>query len=77
MAEKKFEEALSKLENIVSKLEGEDLSLEDSLKAFEQGVRLARFCTQRLDAAEKKIQILLRDAEGNEKLEPFDLDETR
>jgi len=73
MAEKKFEEALSKLEHIVQKLEGEELSLEDSLKGFEDGIRLARFCNKKLNEAEKKIEILLRDDQGNERIEPFDL----
>ncbi len=77
MAEKKFEDALSKLEAIVEKLEGGDLSLEESLKAFEEGIRLARFCSQKLQEAEKKIEILLRDAEGKEKIEPFDPDQSR
>jgi exodeoxyribonuclease VII small subunit len=73
MAEKKFEESLSKLESLVEKLEGEDLTLEDSLKAFEQGIRLARFCTKKLNEAEQKIEILLKDSDGNEQTKPFDL----
>ncbi len=72
MAEKSFEESLAKLEAIVEKLEGEELSLEASLKAFEEGVRLTRFCNKKLTEAEKKIEILLKDAEGNEKVEPFE-----
>ncbi len=75
MAEKKFEEALLKLEDIVEKLEGEELSLEESLKGFEEGIRLVRFCNKKLNEAERKIEILLHDAEGNEKIEPFDLTE--
>ena len=73
MAEKKFEEALLKLEDIVEKLEGEELSLEESLKGFEEGIRLVRFCNKKLNEAERKIEILLHDAQGNEKIEPFDL----
>ncbi len=72
MAEKKFEDALSRLENIVEKLEGDDLSLEESLKAFEEGIRLFRLCNKKLNEAEKKVEILLRDTGGNEKIEPFD-----
>jgi len=76
MKEQKFEDALRKLEGIVEKLEGQDLSLEESLKSFEEGVRLTRFCHGKLDEAEKKIEILTRDDEGNEKLEPFAPDST-
>jgi exodeoxyribonuclease VII small subunit len=76
MAEKKFEESLSRLETIVEKLEGEGLSLEESLKVFEEGVRLIKFCSKKLNEAEKKVEILLRDGEENEKVKPFELDET-
>jgi exodeoxyribonuclease VII small subunit len=72
MAEKSFEESLGKLEAIVEKLEGEELSLEASLKAFEEGVRLTRFCNKKLAEAEKKIEILLKDADGNERVAPFE-----
>lgn len=75
MAEKKFEVSLAKLETIVEKLEGEDLPLEGSLKAFEEGIRLAKTCSKILNEAEKKIQVLLRDTEGNDKIESFDLNE--
>lgn len=76
MAEMKFEEALSRLESIVERLEGADLSLEDSLKSFEEGIRLTRFCSKKLNEAEKKIEILLRDSEGKEKTEAFDLQDS-
>jgi exodeoxyribonuclease VII small subunit len=74
MKEKRFEDALQKLEEIVEKMEGEELSLDDSLKAFEEGVRLTRFCHQKLNEAQKKIEILLKDSEGKERTEPFDLE---
>jgi exodeoxyribonuclease VII small subunit len=61
MAEKKFEKALEKLEEIVKKMEEGDLSLEESLKAFEDGIKLSRFCADRLDEAERKVNILLRE----------------
>lgn len=69
---KKFEDALSRLEEIVHKLEGGDLTLEDSLKAFEEGIKLSRLCSQKLEAAQKKIEALLRDQQGNLVKEPFD-----
>ena len=72
MAKEKFEEALNKLEKIVSKLEKGDIPLEESLKLFEEGVRLSRFCNQKLDEAEKRVEILLKDKEGMIKPQPFD-----
>ena len=71
MAKEKFEDALSKLEKIVSKLEEEEISLEESLKFFEEGVRLSRFCNQKLDEVEKKVEILLKDKEGGLRTEPL------
>ena len=66
MAKKKekFEEALQKLEAIVSKMEEGDLPLEEALKAFEEGVRLAQFCTGKLDEAERKVEKLIRNQSG-------------
>ena len=71
MPKEKFEDALSKLEKIVGKLEEGDISLEESLKLFEEGIRLSRLCNQKLDEAERKVQILVKDREGNMKAEPF------
>ena len=59
-----FESQLSALEKIVRELERGDLPLEDSLKLFEEGVRLSRECQERLNQAERKIETLLRDADG-------------
>lgn len=72
MAEPNFEEALKKLEALVERLEAGELSLEESLKAFEEGVRLARFLTNKLAEAEKKVEILLKDDEGVLKPRPFE-----
>jgi exodeoxyribonuclease VII small subunit len=61
-----FETALSRLSDIVERLEGGELPLEESLKLFEEGVRLARTAEARLDAAEKRVEELLSiDADGN------------
>ena len=75
MAEQKFEEAFRKLESIVKKLEDGNLSLEESLKAFEEGVRLSRFCSKKLDEAEKKVEILLKDSNGRLVPKPFSVEE--
>jgi exodeoxyribonuclease VII small subunit len=72
MAKEKFEEALNKLEKIVSKLEKGDIPLEESLKLFEEGIRLSRLCNQKLDEAEQRVEILLKDKEGVLKAQPFE-----
>ncbi|MGB9885883.1 MAG: exodeoxyribonuclease VII small subunit [Moorellales bacterium] len=59
-----FEEALRRLEAIVKRLESGDLSLEEALAGFEEGVSLVRFCRQRLTAAEQRLQLLLEQADG-------------
>ena len=67
-----FESSLAALEKIVRDLERGDLPLEESLKLFEQGVRLSRECQERLNQAERRIQVLLRDGEGRPVVTPFD-----
>ncbi len=64
MAAEKFETALKKLEEVVRKLEGGELSLEDSLKAFEEGVKQAAFCAGKLNEAEKRVEMLLKRKDG-------------
>ena len=71
MSEMKFEQALKKVEEIVAKLEGGDLSLEDNLKMYEEGVQLIRFCNEKLSEAEKKIEILSKDRDGKLVAKPF------
>jgi exodeoxyribonuclease VII small subunit len=62
--DKNFESALEELEQVVEQLESGELSLEDSLSAFEKGVGLVRFCNQKLSEVEKKIELLVKDKEG-------------
>ena len=70
MAREKFEEALGRLEELVRKMEAGDMTLEESLKAFEEGTRLARFCAKKLDEAERRVDLLLR--QGDERVtRPF------
>ena len=71
----KFEDALSKLEEIVKKLESGELSLEESLVAFEEGIRLSRICSKQLDEAEKKIEILTKAEDGQLLIENFNFRE--
>lgn len=72
MATDKFEASLKKLEEIVIRLETGSLSLEDSLKAFEEGVKHSAFCSSRLEDAERRVEILLKQKDGSLKREPFD-----
>lgn len=72
MAVEKFETALKKLEDVVRRLEDGELSLEESLKAFEEGVKYAAFCTKKLDEAEKKVELLLKQKNGSFIKEEFD-----
>ena len=73
IAELPFEEALSRLEQIVDRLEQGDLALEESLAVFEEGVRLSGRCAGELDAAERRIEVLTREG-GAWLARPFDAD---
>jgi len=59
-----FEDALKKLEKIVEKLEHGNLPLEEAMEAFTEGVQLVKYCNQKLDEAENKVQMLLKDEQG-------------
>jgi len=69
---KKFEAALEELEQVVEQLESGDLSLEDSLAAFEKGVGLVKFCNQKLTEVEKRVELLVKDKDGKLQLKPFE-----
>jgi exodeoxyribonuclease VII small subunit len=69
---KKFEVALEDLEQVVEQLESGELSLEDSLAAFEKGVGLVKYCNQKLNEVEKKVELLVTDKEGKLQLKPFE-----
>jgi exodeoxyribonuclease VII small subunit len=71
MAKMTFEESMKQLEKIVEDLESGDLSLDKALKKFEEGVRLSRFCSDKLEETEKKITLLLKDPDGNIQETPF------
>ena len=72
---KNFEASLAALEKVVRELERGDLPLEESLKLFEQGVKLSRECQERLNQAERRVEMLLRDTEGRPVLTAFDDEE--
>lgn len=75
--EKSFEKSLDELEKIVAKLEAGDLPLEESLKLFEEGVKLSRYCRERLTNAERRIEMLMSDGDGDLKTEDVDVDDLR
>jgi exodeoxyribonuclease VII small subunit len=77
MAEMKFEDAMEKLEKIVAELEEGGLPLEKSLKKFEEGIKLSRFCSKKLKEAEKKIELLTKTAEGELETGPFDTEDLK
>lgn len=70
--ERTFEASLEALEHIVRQLEQGDLPLEKSLELFEQGIRLSRECQERLNQAERRIEILLRDNQGRPVVRAFE-----
>ncbi len=70
-----FEKAFQQLETIVKRLESEEMPLDESLQLFEEGIRLSRFCNQKLEEVEKKIELILSDAKGQPRVEPFETEE--
>jgi exodeoxyribonuclease VII small subunit len=77
MAEKKFEKAMERLEEIVESLEVGELSLEESLKVFEEGMKLAQFCSHKLEEAEKKVTLLVRESGEKYTQVPFEIEEEK
>ena len=72
MKEKAFEKALVELEEIVNRLEQGDLPLEEALQLFEEGVKLSRYCHTKLDEAQKRVEIVLKDENGKMATRPFE-----
>jgi len=71
MAKQTFEKAMKELELIVQQLESGDQPLEGAVKKFEEGIKLSKFCSEKLDETEKRISILLKDKTGNLFEKPF------
>ena len=71
MAKQTFEKAMKKLEQIVHELESGDQPLEEAVKKFEEGIKLSRYCSEKLKKTEKKINILLKDQKGDLFEKPF------
>lgn len=70
-----FEEAIKRLEEIVYEIEDKNLSLEDSILKFKEGMELANFCNKKLDEAERKINVLIKNEEGELVEEDFEFKE--
>jgi len=75
MAAEKFELSLKKLEDAVSRLESGELSLDDSLKVFEEGVKHASICSRKLNEAQKRVELLLKRKDGSFYKEEFQPDD--
>ncbi len=71
MSKKNFEQALARLEQIVTELEEENLALDTSLKKFNEGIQLASFCSQKLDEARSHVDLLLHQEDGSLTAAPF------
>ncbi|MEW6388601.1 MAG: exodeoxyribonuclease VII small subunit [Thermodesulfobacteriota bacterium] len=69
--EEKFEAALKRLDEVLEALEHGNLNLEEAMRAFEEGVRLVRFCHQKLDEVERRVELLLKDDAGRFFTKPF------
>ena len=70
-----FERSLGRLEEVVKRLESADLSLDEAMKLFEEGVTLSRECQKQLEEAEGRIEILLKKADGKIAAQPFEADD--
>lgn len=70
----KFEQAIARLETIVGELEKGDLPLDESLKIFEEGIRLSKNCLKILEDAERKVEVLVQEQNGKKRLHAFTQD---
>lgn len=72
-----FEKSLTRLEEVVKRLESAELSLDEAMKLFEEGVKLSRDCQKQLEEAEGRVEILLKKADGKVAAEPFETEEEK
>lgn len=72
-----FERSLTRLEEVVKRLESAELSLDEAMKLFEEGVKLSRDCQMQLEEAEGRVEILLKKADGKVTAEPFEAEEEK
>lgn len=74
MAQKNFETSIKRLEEIVQDLEKGDLPLEESLKVFEEGMNLIKFCSEKLEEVEQKVTMLVKESDSKYVRQPFDIE---
>ena len=73
MAKKTFETAMKQLEKIVQDLETDDMPLEKAIKTFEEGIKISKYCSEKLDESEKRITLLMQESDGGKATEmPFE-----
>ena len=77
MSEVKFEKAMTRLESIVEELERGDLNIDKSLEIFEEGIKMSRVCSKKLNEAEAKIEKLTKGKKGELVTELFPLDDSK
>jgi len=77
LSKERFEDTFKKLETIVNKLEGGDLPLEETMKLFEEGMRLSRLCSERLAEVQKRVEILLKTENGGLQPQSFSFEEEK
>jgi len=77
LSKERFEDTFKKLETIVNKLEGGDLPLEETMKLFEEGMRLSRLCSERLAEVQKRVEILLKTEDGGIQPQSFSFEEEK
>ena len=75
MEELSYEESMKELEQVVKELEGNELTLDESIEKFEKGMKLSKHCSKLLDGAEKKIAMLIEKEDGSVTTEKFELPE--
>jgi exodeoxyribonuclease VII small subunit len=75
LAKETFEDSFKKLEKIIAKMESGDLPLEETLKLYEEGMRLYTHCSQKLTEVQKKVELLSQTSEGKLAGKPFPMDE--
>jgi exodeoxyribonuclease VII small subunit len=68
----KFEEMLKRLERLIEELEDEEVSLDESLKKYEEGIRLLKLCRNKLDSMKKRVEVLLKKEDGRIEAKPFE-----
>jgi len=76
-AKQTFEKSMEQLETIIKELEGGDLPLEKAIERFEEGIKLSKFCSDKLDETEKRISVLMQEIDGCLQEVPYEAEDDR